>query len=360
MSLFKLAATDIAAAIVTFFKAKRVPYFVGRPGCGKTAMVREGAKEIARLVNAPVAVREQHLASMSEVDIRGYLIPQGDQANFTKPEFWSTVEQHPYGILFLDEFAQASHEMQKAVAPLLLDRRIGEYVLPDGWMVVCAGNRLEDNAGANSILSHVINRITMFNVEAPDVDEWVGWAVGAGMPPELIAMAKLRPDVVFHAEIPDVADTPYCTPRSIEIVGDLANNYPGGITQMVAEPIGMCMLAGAVGDGAASEIAGMVRTTLRLPSFEQAMNAPETTVVPSDLAEAYAMVMLVAVRADGDKHRETAAQYLTRFPVNIALTGIVALIRREKKFLHSKQFGKWVADNRSMVHKFQKYITLGG
>lgn len=358
MSTFKISASSIAEIIPTMFNARRVPMFVGRPGIAKTAMVREGAKRLESILKKPVAVRELHLASMSEVDVRGYLIPTGDRAVFTQPEFWASVEQNECGILFLDEFAQATHEVQKAVAPLLLEGRIGEYTLPEGWMVVCAGNGIEDNAGANSLLSHVLNRIVYVPVEAPDVDEWVSWAVNAGMPPELIAMAKLRPDVVFESEIPSAPDTPYCTPRSIHALGDVANAYPGGLTELMNNPVGLALSAGTVGDGATAEISALVRTTLRLPSFDAVMADPENAVVPTDLAEAYAMVMLVAVRAKGDTHRESAATYLTRFPVNTALTGIVALIRRDQSFLHSKKFAQWVAANRETVAKFQKFITL--
>lgn len=358
MNQFKISASAIADAIPVFYRARRVPMFVGRPGIAKTAMVREGAQELSKTLNAPVVVRELHLASMSEVDVRGYLVPNGDNAVFTKPEFWATVEQHPNGILFLDEFPQATHEVQKAVAPLLLEGRVGEYVLPAGWMVVCAGNGIEDNSGANALLSHVLNRIAYIPVDPPEVDDWVGWAVGAGMPPELCAMAKLRPDVVFHSDLPDVADTPYCTPRSLHALGDLANAYPGGLTEMVASPMGMALMAGTIGSGPAAEVAGLVRTTLRLPSFEEAMAKPDATVVPEDLSEAYAMVMLVAVRATADAHCEQAAKYLIRFPVNIALTGIVSLIRKDKGFVNSRTFMQWVTDNRQVVAKFQKYITI--
>lgn len=359
--LQQIKATEIAPMIPIFFDAKRVPMFVGRPGIAKTAMVRIGAQYLSKRVGKPVAVRELHLASMSEVDVRGYLVPKGDESTFTKPEFWKAVEENEYGILFLDEFPQAPHEVQKAVAPLLLEGRIGEYVLPQGkWMVVLAGNGIEDGAGANSLLSHVLNRIAYIPTAAPDVDEWVVWAASEGLlPAELIAMAKLRPDVVFESEIPNAPDTPYCTPRSLHALGDLANAFPGGLLDMVNQPIGMAMMNGTIGAGAAAEVAALVRTTLRLPSFDAAMANPESTVVPTDLSEAYAMVMLVAVRAKSDLHRETAAQYLTRFPVNIALTGIVSLIRRDQGFLHSKVFSQWVSKNREVVSKFQKFITIG-
>ena len=364
MSTFKIAATQIAETIPTFVNAKRTPLFVSRPGMGKTAMVRVGSadwgKELSAKFGRPItpAVRELHLASMSEVDVRGYLIPNGDQATFTKPEFWADVEANEFGVLFLDEFPQASHEVQKAVAPLILERRIGEFHLPDGWAVMCAGNGTEDGAGANSLLSHVLNRVVLVEVDAPDVDEWVAWAIGAGLPSELIAFAKLRPGVVFESDVPDATDTPYCTPRSLHALGDIANAYPGGLVAMVGSPIGMAMMAGAIGDGATAECAGLIRQTVTLPTFEDAMKNPETCRVPEGLSESYAMAMLVACRATAKDHREQAATYIVRFPVNVALTGIVSLIRRDSGFLHSTTFMKWVTSNRELVRKFQKYINV--
>lgn len=358
MSNIKIATTEIADAVVHFYNAKRTPIFVGSPGMGKTALVREGGKQLSQIFNTPFDVRELHLASMSEPDVRGYLIPDGNKAVFTQPEFWAAVEKCPHGILFLDEFTQCSHEMQKAVAPLILERRIGEYTLPDGWMVVCAGNRLEDKAGSNSLLSHVMNRLFYVEVDRPDTDEWVAWAVKEQLPHELIVLAKLRPNVVFESDLPDAADQPYCTPRSVEALGRVANVFPGGLSEMVASNMGMALMSASIGQGAAAEVAGLVRTTLRLPSFEDAMADPEGTLVPTDLAEAYAMVMLVAVRAKADQHMEQAGQYLTRFQPNISLTGMVALMRRDRAFMNSKSIYAWVTKNREMVARFQKYITL--
>lgn len=47
------------------------------------------------------------------------------------------------GILFLDEVNRAQDDVTQAIFQLVLDRRIGQYVLPDGWSIVCAGNFME-------------------------------------------------------------------------------------------------------------------------------------------------------------------------------------------------------------------------
>lgn len=360
---YAITADRIEDVIPAFYFSKRVPMFRGKPGIAKTAFVREGAGRIARKLNVPfVAVRELHLASMSEVDVRGYLVPytapDGTQhARFTKPEFFAAVEQSPYGILFLDEFAQATHEVQKAVAPLILEGRIGEYLLPPGWSVMLAGNGLDDDSGANTLLAHVINRVFLIDVLAPDVDKWVVWAANSGeIPPELIAFAKIRPEVVFDAPIPKVADTAYCTVRSLHALGKVSLNYPGGIRQMVDEPLGMAVIQGGIGVGPASELAALVRTTINLPTFEEVCANPEKTVVPSKPDEQYAMIMLCAVRAQQETVDPVMA-YLTRFKPNFAITGIISLVKRNRSFAQSKLMHKWIMDNQQLMQKFARYIT---
>jgi hypothetical protein len=353
-----IPSTELATLIRVFFLAKRTMYAVGKPGIAKTAMVRKGCEDVGKALGKPFVVRELHLASMSEVDIRGYLIPDGDDSKFTKPEFWRVVEANEYGCLFLDEFPQAPHEVQKAVAPLILERRIGEWYLPDGWMVVCAGNSIEDNSGANSLLAHVLNRMSRIEVCAPDVDEWITWAAQNNLPPELIAIAKLRPDIVFNSDIPSEPDTPYCTPRSLHALGDIANAYTGGLVEMVACPTGISILNGTIGQGPAVEVAAMVRTSMRLPSYQDVMADPEKCPVPTKQDEAYAMAMLVAVRGDAKRDAGKPVQYLGRFPPNIALAGIMPLIRRDGEFLKTKEIARWVIANKEITNKFRHYLTL--
>lgn len=54
---------------------------------------------------------------------------------------WSKYRgRYQYGILLLDELNRASDDVLQAAFQLVLDKRIGEYVLPPGWMIVAAGN----------------------------------------------------------------------------------------------------------------------------------------------------------------------------------------------------------------------------
>ena len=72
------------------------------------------------------------------------------------------ARERPYR-LFLDELNACSQEVQKAFYPLILERRIGEYRLPEGSIVVGAGNRSHDSAITRSMSSTLLNQ--MFHVE---------------------------------------------------------------------------------------------------------------------------------------------------------------------------------------------------
>ena len=78
---------------------------------------------------------------------------------------------------------------KKAFYSLLLERRIGEYHLPEGTWVVAAGNRAEDKALVRTISSALVNRVLILNVRI-DVPEWLAWA----------RANKVREDVVTFIE----------------------------------------------------------------------------------------------------------------------------------------------------------------
>lgn len=356
---YYITSDQIADYAQVFYNAKRTPLFIGPPGIAKTAFVREAASSLAQQYNVPfMPVRELHLASMSEVDVRGYLIPDGNKAVFTEPEFFAITRQYERGILFLDEFVQASHEVQKAIAPLILEGRIGEYVLPPGWSVMLAGNGLNDGAGANTLLTHIINRVCIVHTRAPDVDEWVSWALAVGnVPAELVAFAKLRPNLVFDPKTEELApDEAFCTPRSLHALGDIANNFPGGPRGMVESTVGMAFMCGTIGAPAASEVSSFIRMAINLPPFEMVLGDPDRCPIPDKLDQQYAMVMMCAVRAKLE-NAQAVMTYLARFDTNLTLTGLAALARRDKQFTHNPAVLTWIMAHQDLLKKFAKYIS---
>ena len=115
---------------------------LGAPGIGKSQIVQQiGDKHGFKVIDI-------RLSQMSEVEIGGLIYPNEDK---TKTR-WLTPEILPdekrdgkNTILLLDELTSCSKRVQVAAYQLILDRRIGEYRLPEGTFIVALGNREEDD-----------------------------------------------------------------------------------------------------------------------------------------------------------------------------------------------------------------------
>ena len=196
------------------------PVFIwGPPGIGKSALV----EKFAESVGLPcVSLLGSQLAPE---DIIG--IPQivGEVSTFRPPRMIARTE--PY-CLFLDELNGCSQEVQKAFYSLILEKRIGEYHLPQGSVIIGAGNRSQDGAIVKTMSTALINR--MFHVQLqPDVNQWLDWGYENGLHPWVLEYIAQRPDHLFSH--PPKTEEPYSTPRSWHMLSDALKEWGENITR---------------------------------------------------------------------------------------------------------------------------------
>ncbi|HJD30355.1 MAG TPA: MoxR family ATPase [Candidatus Eisenbergiella stercorigallinarum] len=196
------------------------PVFIwGPPGIGKSALV----EKFAESVGLPcVSLLGSQLAPE---DIIG--IPQivGEVSTFRPPRMIARTE--PY-CLFLDELNGCSQEVQKAFYSLILEKRIGEYHLPQGSVIIGAGNRSQDGAIVKTMSTALINR--MFHVQLqPDVNQWLDWGYENGLHPWVLEYIAQRPDHLFSQ--PPKTEEPYSTPRSWHMLSDALKEWGENITR---------------------------------------------------------------------------------------------------------------------------------
>ncbi|MEM2592091.1 MAG: AAA family ATPase [Thermofilaceae archaeon] len=203
-------------------------YMWGPPGVGKTTMVREVCEEKGwQLV-------ELHLSRHEAVDLRGFPTLSEDRttARFVPFEDILPVPGKcaERGVLFLDELNLATLDVQKAVYQLCLERRVGSYKLPEGWKVVAASNRPEDNPMVVERLQPPLaNRFIHVVIEPPMSAEarldFYSWLMRHGVHPSVISYLKWRPDAIFNQMDAEV-DLAFPTPRSWHKLS-IALNSPG-------------------------------------------------------------------------------------------------------------------------------------
>jgi hypothetical protein len=122
--------------------------------------------------------------------------------------------------------------VQKAFYSLIHDRRIGEYRLPEGSIVIGAGNRAQDSAIVKPMSSALINR--MLHVELVASHRiWLEWAGANGIHPWILEYIGLRPDHLWRQ--PPKTEEPFSTPRSWHMLSDAIKSHGEAISDTQLE-----------------------------------------------------------------------------------------------------------------------------
>lgn len=195
------------------------PVFIwGAPGIGKSAIVQEFASQLGMECVSLLG------SQLAPEDIIGVPQIKDGYSVFCPPRM--IARETPY-CLFLDELNACSQEVQKAFYSLILERRIGEYHLPEGSIVIGAGNRAQDNAIVKTMSSALINR--MFLVElSPNARAWLEWAGQNGVHPYIMEYIGMRPDHLWSQ--PPKTEEPFSTPRSWHMLSDALYSYGSALT----------------------------------------------------------------------------------------------------------------------------------
>lgn len=191
------------------------PVFIwGPPGVGKSSLVEQFA---ASLGLECVALLGSQLAPE---DLIGIPKIEGEVSRFYPP---SMIVRDREFVLFIDELNIASQEIQKAFYSLILDKRIGEYRLPAGSIIIGAGNRAHDAALAKQMPSALVNRMVHVHLRASH-REWLEWAEQQSIHPWVLDYVRSRPSQL-STEVPPAKEEPFSTPRSWHAVSDALHAF---------------------------------------------------------------------------------------------------------------------------------------
>lgn len=245
----KAAAKAIRKAIST-----RRPIFIwGPPGVGKSEIVAQ----IAESQNRPMI--DIRLAQMDPTDIRG--IPFYNSSNNTME--WAPSAEFPTdpesnAIIFLDELVSACPAVQGASYQLILNRRVGNYVLPKNVDIVAAGNREGDRGITYRMPSPLANRFLHLEMRV-DWEDWAEWAIDNKLHPDVIGYLSFAKQDLndFDPKSPSKA---FATPRSWTFVSELLQEDDCDTETLHT------LIAGAIGDGLAVKFMAHRKIAGKLPN----------------------------------------------------------------------------------------------
>jgi MoxR-like ATPase len=258
----------------------------GPPGIGKSSIVAQTARKHS------LGWVDLRLSQLAPTDLRGLPVAQDGRARWFIPEFLPTEGQ---GVLFLDEINLAPPTMQGMAQQLVLDRRVGSYVVPEGWYIWAAGNRSEDSASVFEMPAPVANRFLHVDVE-PDLASFKQYAVQSGIHEQIVAFLSFRSALLHHFD----ADQPaWPSPRSWAMAS-------------VLHSLGQ-HIRPAVGPGAASEFHAFVASYQQVPDLDAILGGNGAGIAfPTEPSVRYATTVGLAIRAQTVIAGFNAFKWLTR------------------------------------------------
>lgn len=287
-----MTATTLRPGQLSALLARTIPahlpvMITGAPGVGKSDVVTQAAAQAgARLILS-------HPVTSDPTDYKGLPFPSQDRTRADFLPFGDLAElvtAKDLTVYFLDDLGQAPASVQAAAMQLILARQINGHRVSDNVVFVAATNRRQDRAGVSGILEPVKSRFCAIVELAPTVDDWSKWAVSAGVPAEVIAYIRFRPDNLQDFKpSPDMTNSP--SPRTWAQCGRLVSL---GLPADLEYPA----YAGAIGEPAAAEFVGFLRVFRDLPSIDSVLLSPQTAPIPGNLSALYAISTALAHKAN--------------------------------------------------------------
>ena len=272
---------------------------------------------------------------MDPVDLRGVPSIKEEQTVWMPPVFFPK-DMDSEGILFLDELNSAPPSVQAAIYQLVLNRKMGEYSLPKGWRIVCAGNRVSDRGVVFRLPTPLANRMVHLHVEAR-FDDFKLFAIKEKLHPFIIGFLGFRPDLLStEPVVEDDSNPAFATPRSYHMLSSILKS---------TEEIGRIspIIYGTIGYAAGIEFVSYVKVYEELPDVAAIYEGhyPEIEKQPALL---YALVSaLVEYYKGTDAHKEHLFAFSETLPTEFGVMLIKDVIVKDESLATHPAFDAWLA-----------------
>ena len=323
-----MRANELTTSITAMVQAQIPTFIWGPPGIGKSSVVKQVAE-----ANGYDFI-DLRLALMDPTDLKGipFYDKEQHQALWAPPSF---LPKDGKGILFLDELNSAPPAVQASAYQLILDRKVGEYELPDGWAIVAAGNREGDRGVVYRMPSPLANRFVHLDMEV-SVDDWREWAFSVALDERVIAYIGYKSEDLFSFD-PTKNEKSFATPRSWEFVSSL-------LKSSMDDKLLLETISGAIGKERAVNFLSFAKVMHKLPDIEAILSSGEGDYPEEiDVLHALATGMVMAVRQDHTKERmDNLLTYTLGLQSEFAVMIVQDLQRAGFTMEEQPAFSKWV------------------
>jgi len=196
---------------------KKLPLFIwGSFGIGKSAIVKQITQELG------INFIDVRLSQLEPSDLRGLPTLSGNTTKWLSPN-WLPTDKDSKGILFFDEINLSPPSIQASCYQIILDRKLGDYNLPNGWIVISAGNRVEDKANVFELPSPLANRFIHTELLTPTIEDWSNWGLKNNIDSRIISFLNFKPSRLFNFDSKN-KEKSIATPRTWEYCSIIIND----------------------------------------------------------------------------------------------------------------------------------------
>jgi hypothetical protein len=327
----------------------------GPPGIGKSELVEGIASELGGLMI------DLRLGQMEPTDIRGipFYNKESGKMEWAPPVELpdaETASQYPIVVLFMDELNSAPPSVQSAAYQLILNRRIGKYVLPDNVVMVAAGNRESDKGVTYRMPTPLANRFIHQEMKV-DFAAYQEWAVQNRIHKDVVGYLSFAKQDLYDFDAKS-ASRAFATPRSWTFVSQLLEDEGNDDDTL------MNLIAGTVGEGLAVKFMAHRKIASKMPDPADILSGKVKDLNVKEVSAMYSLVIsmcyelkaAVESKVEDKKFHEMADNFLgymmKNFETELTVMGArIALTTYNLPFLPTKlknfdefhqRFGKYI------------------
>ena len=309
------------ASIQHAIKKKRPIFLWGPPGIGKSEIVEQITNSLPNSL-----LIDNRLSLWEPTDIKG--IPYFDSNSGTM--VWAPPSELPsaelaakydFIVLFLDEMNSAAPAVQAAAYQLILNRKVGQYVLPDNVLIVAAGNRDADKGVTYRMPAPLANRFIHLEL-AVSFNDWFDWAVDKKIHKDVVGFLQFSKKDLYDFD-PKSSSRSFATPRSWTFVSELLDDN-------LDESTTTDLVAGTVGEGLAVKFMAHRKVAASMPNPTDILTGKVKEMAGKEISAMYSLTVSLCYELKeacdaGDKKFDDKVNNFLRFAMDNFETELVVM-----------------------------------
>lgn len=327
-------ATNLISFLKVAMVNNRKVLLQSAPGCGKTEITKQVAKELGYdiLILHPVVC--------DPVDFKGFpFVGKDGNADFIPfGNLLQMMQAEKPLIVMADDIGQSQNSVQAALMQIIQERKINGRGISKEVRFIAATNRRKDNAGVGNLITPLLNRFdTIIELEV-NADAWCKWALNNNMPIELIQFLRFRPNLIstFKAE-KDIKN--FSSPRSCEALGKWLNS----------QVVDIEVWTGCVGEEFAIEFMSFYKLFASLAGVpDTVFNNPLSAKILDKPDQMFALLGVLSKRVN-DVNITNLFKYLDRIPKEFQMVVVSNIISGKPELQNTKAYIDWQIKNADMI-----------